>query len=297
MNDTKRGAAYVALLILAVLWGYNWVVMKIATQYAPPIEFAAMRLLLGAALLFAAMVALRKPLRPQHVRAYFWIGVFQSGGFIALATWAVMSAGAGKVSILSYTMPLWVAILAWPLLGERLHRRQAAAVGIAAAGIVMILDMSSHPPAFADIVAIVAGISWAIGVIITKRVHASDRVDVLSMTAWQMLFGGLVVGVIALIVPEGAIHWTPAFIGALSYNAVLASALAYLLFIFVLQHLPAREASMGTLSNPIIGIIAAWVQLGEKPSASEALGMLLVVAALALLALAPGEQQRVADNE
>jgi drug/metabolite transporter (DMT)-like permease len=297
MNDTKRGAAYVALLILAVLWGYNWVVMKIATQYAPPVEFAAMRLLIGAALLFAAMLAMRKPLKPERLPAYFWIGVFQSGGFIALATWAVISAGAGKVSILSYTMPLWVAILAWPLLGERLHRWQAAAVGVAATGIVLILDLSAHAPSVADGIAILAGISWAIGVIITKRVYASGSVDVLSMTAWQMLFGGIVVGLVAFIVPESPIHWTGAFIGALSYNAVLSSALAYVLFIFVLRHLPAREASMGTLSNPIIGIIAAWAQLGEKPSGSEALGMLLVVAALAMLALAPGEQQRVADNE
>jgi soluble P-type ATPase/uncharacterized membrane protein len=126
--------------------------MKVATEYAPPIEFAALRLLLGALLLFAAMIAMRKPLRPERPWAYFWIGVFQSGGFIALATWAVMTAGAGKVSILSYTMPLWVAVLAWPLLGERLRAMQGVAVGLAALGIVLILDLwGGQSSIFADI--------------------------------------------------------------------------------------------------------------------------------------------------
>lgn len=298
MRVSQRSAAFIALVVLAVLWGYNWVVMKVATEYAPPIEFAALRLLLGALLLFAAMIVMRKSLRPERPWAYFWIGVFQSGGFIALATWAVMTAGAGKVSILSYTMPLWVAVLAWPLLGERLRALQGVAVGLAALGIVLILDLSGgHGSIFADVIAIIAGISWAIGVIITKRLHVSDGVDVLSLTTWQMLFGGIVVGIIALIVPEGATHWTWTYAGALAYNAVFASAIAYLLWIFVLRHMPARDASMGTLANPIIGIVAAWLQLGEAPSTMEAIGMALVVAALVMLALTSGEQKRVADNE
>jgi drug/metabolite transporter (DMT)-like permease len=58
--------------------------------------------------------------------------------------------------------------------------------------------------------------------------------------------------------------------------------------------LPARDASMGTLANPVIGIVAAWLQLGETPNAWEAAGMGLVVLALAALAL---QQQRVTDDE
>src|SRR6185437_10770206 len=116
MRD-NRSLAYIALAGLALLWGYNWVVMKIAVQYAPPIEFAALRMLLGAAVLFAALLVTRKSLRPQRPPQFFWIGLFQSGGFVALATWAVLISGAGKVADLSYTMPLWVAIAGWPLLG------------------------------------------------------------------------------------------------------------------------------------------------------------------------------------
>ncbi|HLI96629.1 MAG TPA: EamA family transporter [Candidatus Baltobacteraceae bacterium] len=285
----------IALAALALLWGYNWVVMKIAIQYAPPFEFAALRLLGGAVVLFIALALLRKPLRPEKLWAFWWIGLFQSGGFVGLATWAVLTAGAGKVAVLSYTMPLWVALAGWPLLGERLRGRQIAALGLAIAGIVLILDFwGSHGSLFADAIALIAGVSWAAGVVISKRVQRTGSVDVLSLTAWQMLFGGIAVGIVALVVPERAIAWTPAFIAALAYNILGASALAYFLWVYVLQHLPARDAAMGTLANPVVGIVAAWLQLGETPNTSEAAGMGLVVVALAALAL---QQQGVSDNE
>jgi drug/metabolite transporter (DMT)-like permease len=285
---------YFALAALALLWGYNWVVMKIAVQYAPPIEFAALRLLLGSGVLFAALLVLRKPLRPQRVWPFVWIGVFQSGAFVALATWAVLISGAGKVAVLSYTMPLWVAVAGWPLLGERLHTVQIIALGIALAGIVLILDLGRAGSVFADGLALLGGVSWAGGVIISKRLQREGTVDVLNLTTWQMFFGGLVVGAAALAVPEHATHWSAVYAGALAYNVICASAIAYFLWVYVLQHLPARDASMGTLANPVIGIVAAWLQLGEKPSMTEAIGMGLVLLSLAALAL---QQQRVAYDE
>jgi drug/metabolite transporter (DMT)-like permease len=295
MQHEKRSGAFIALAVLALLWGYNWVVMKIAIRYAPPFDFAALRLLLGAVLLFAAMALLRKPLRPQKPWAFWWIGLFQSGGFVGLATWAVLTSGAGKVAVLSYTMPLWVAFAGWPLLGERLNRRQVAALAVAIAGIVLILDVwNARGSLLADGIALIAGVSWAAGVIISKRLQRTGTVDVLSLTAWQMLFGGIAIGIVALAVPTHGIAWTPTFIAALAYNAIGASALAYFLWVFVLQRLPARDASMGTLANPVVGIIAAWLQLKEIPDTWEAVGMGLVVVALAALAL---QQQGVSNNE
>jgi drug/metabolite transporter (DMT)-like permease len=53
----------------------------------------------------------------------------------------------------------------------------------------------------------------------------------------------------------------------------------------VLDVLPARDASMGTLANPVVGVLAGWFQLGEVPGALAALGMVLIVAGLLVLAL------------
>jgi drug/metabolite transporter (DMT)-like permease len=189
-------------------------------------------------------------------------------------------------------MPLWVAVLAKPVLGERLSARHVVALAIAAAGIVLILEFwNARGSLFADAIAILAGVCWAVGVVLTKRLQMHAKPDVLSLTTWQMLFGGIVVGIAALCVPSHVTHWTWIYASALAYNIVFASALAYLLWIFVLNHLPARDASLGTLANPVVGIVAAWVQLGEVPSRNEAVGMALVIVALAILAWAPARPE------
>lgn len=286
MQRRTHQYALLALAVLALIWGYNWVVMKIATQYAPPFEFAAWRLLGGAVVLFIAMIALRKPLMPQRPAAYLWIGLFQSGAFVGLATWAVVMAGAGKVAVLSYTMPFWVAALGWPVLGEKLRAAQIGAIAVALSGIVLIVSSGQARGSLgADAIAVAAGIAWAIGVVLTRRVQLHHKVDVLSLTTWQLFFGGVALAIVAAFVPHRATQWTTLYIAALAYNIVLASAFAYSLWIFVLRKLPARDASMGTLANPIIGIIAAWLQLGEVPSSSEAIGMTLIVLSLLGLAL------------
>jgi drug/metabolite transporter (DMT)-like permease len=266
--------------------------MKVAVAYAPPFQFAALRAFGGSVLLFGVMVAMRRPLRPRYPMAYLTLGLFQTAGFLGLVTWAIVTAGAGKISVLAYSMPLWVAIFAWPILGERLRPPQMLAVALAMVGILCIFDIAhAGGSLFADSIAVLGGISWAIGVIVAKRLQQRERVDLLELTTWQMFFGGAALVVIAFLVPAHATQWTAAYAGALAYNIVLATAVAYLLWLFVLDKLPAREASMGTLANPLIGILAAWLQLGERPTPLEGLGMLLVIGALVVLSLVAPRKQ------
>lgn len=283
---SRRQLALGALGILAFAWGYNWVVMKIAVGYAPPFVFAAMRTLGGSLVLFVVMALMRRSLRPQYPVAYCIFGVLQTSGFLGLVTWAIVDAGVGSVAVLSYAMPVWTAMLAWPLLGERLTTRALGAIVLAVLGIGCLLGPAVfHTGWRADLLALLAGISWAGGVVYAKHFTRTHPCDVLEMTTWQMCFGGVVLGVVALVVPASHIVWSSAFIFALAYNVVIATALAYLLWVFVLATLTARDASMGTLSNPIIGVFGAWLQLGERPTALDLVGMGCIVAGLGILAL------------
>jgi drug/metabolite transporter (DMT)-like permease len=92
--------------------------------------------------------------------------------------------------------------------------------------------------------------------------------------------------VIALLVPSHATTWSLPYVLAIAYNIVFAGALAYVLWIFVLDVLPARDAGMGTLANPVVGVLAEWCILGEAPTLLSGLGMALIVAGLVVLALA-----------
>ncbi|HUQ52594.1 MAG TPA: DMT family transporter, partial [Gammaproteobacteria bacterium] len=110
-----------ALALLALLWGYNWVVMKVAMQYVGPLDFAAMRGVFGTVLLFAVLLSVGAPLKPQHVGKTILLGLFQTAGFVGLISWALKSGSAGKSAVLGYTMPFWVIVFGWPFLPDRLR--------------------------------------------------------------------------------------------------------------------------------------------------------------------------------
>lgn len=284
-SANRRRLALVALVVLALIWGYNWVVMKIAVHDAPPFVFAAWRTLGGGLALLVAALSLRRRIRPQYPAAFFWIGLFQTGAFVGLVTWAIVSAGAGQVAMLAYTMPLWVSVIAWPVLGERLRWPHAVALIVALAGVALM--MGPHASfGLPELLALAAGLSWAIGIIVAKRLQTRERVDLFNLTMWQLLFGGIALALVALVVPEHPTVWSASYVAAVVYNILLATALAYFLWIFVLDELPARDASMGTLANPVVGVIAAWLQLGEVPTVWAAIGMALVLAGLLLLPFA-----------
>ncbi len=277
--------ASAALVALAVIWGYNWVVIKVGVRDASPFVFAACRTFGGGILLAIVTLCLRRPMRPQYPLQTFLIGFFQTACFVGLATWAVVSAGAGQVAMLAYTMPLWVSLIAWPVLGERIGVPQVIALLIAFAGVACMIGRL-HVNVLSDTLAVLAGITWAIGIVMTKRLQRKDRVDLFGLTMWQMLFGGAVLVAVALIAPSHATVWTPSYTFAVVYNIVIARALGYSLWIFALDVLPARDASMWTLPNPIIGALGAWLVLGEVPNRASLIGMGLIVLGLIVLTVA-----------
>ncbi|HET6655003.1 MAG TPA: DMT family transporter, partial [Gammaproteobacteria bacterium] len=80
--------------------------------------------------------------------------------------------------------------------------------------------------------------------------------------------------------------WSGYFIGALVYNALGATMIAWLLWLYILQRLPATISGLSSLIVPIIGVAAAWLQLGEQPNQAEGIGIILILVALGLLSLA-----------
>ncbi len=277
-------SALAALALLSLIWGYNWVMMKIALRDAGAVDFAALRTLLGALSLFVVLLWLRRPLRPVQAGTVFLLGLLQTTGFIGFSVWALESGGVGKTVVLAYIMPFWVLLLAWPLLHEKLRGLQWLAVATALVGLVLLLQpWSLRGTHFSNILAILAGVFWAISTILAKKLRQDANTDLLSLTAWQMLFGALPLVVVAVVLPGPPIQWTGNFIIALSYNVVLGGALAWLLWLYALKHLPAGVASLGMLATPAISVWVAAIQLGEHPDALETAGMLLIAAALALL--------------
>jgi drug/metabolite transporter (DMT)-like permease len=260
--------------------------MKVAVQYAPPFTFAALRVLLGAVCLFALLIGLRKPILPKEVVGTFAVGVLQTAGVYGLANWALVSGGAGKVSVLVYTMPLWTLLLAAIVLHERIQKLQWIAIALSITGLLLILDPSNlGGTTFSKFLALLAGLSWAAGAIIAKKLRQTIELDLLSFTAWQTLFAALPLALIALLTPAHPIQWTAPFIFSLVYNVVPGTAIATLLWLYILHNLSAGTAGLGILLNPVLAVLAAWIQLGERPGFLEAIGMGVIAIALLLNAI------------
>ena len=285
-NSTKL-KAFGALMLLSLLWGYNWVVMKYALLDSGPFQFGAMRTFLGSLCLMGVLLVLKKPLRPKEVPTLMLLGILQTCGFTGLIIWALVHGGAGKTAVLTYTMPFWVMVLAWPLLGEKIRGMQWVAVLSSLLGLVLIFDpLHLGGDLFSMSLAVIAGVFWALAVILAKKLHHREpNLDLISLTAWQMFFGSLPLVALAFWVEAPPIEWTPRLFAAIGFNAILCNALAWLLWLYALQRLAAGVASMTSMMAPLIGVLAAWIQLGEQPSSSEIVGMALIGVALIVISV------------
>ncbi|MGE5624438.1 MAG: DMT family transporter [Bacillota bacterium] len=297
MNTDARGgaaldgAALSALAFLTLVWGYNWVVMKIALQYAAPFTFAAWRSALGGLLLLAVLLLLRKPFWPRRPGRALLLGLLQTTLFIGLIAWALQQGNAGKSAVLAYTMPFWVILLAPFVLGERLKGAQWLAVALALLGLLLIFSPWKRAPDLpSSLMALAAGVAWALSVLVAKKMPVQGPWELLSLTGWQMCLGALPLMLIAWLVPGRATEWNGTLAWTLFYNVVPGNALAWTLWLFVVGRLSATLSGLASLATPVVGVLLGWLQLGERPAPAEACGMLLVFGALLLLSLAAAKK-------
>jgi drug/metabolite transporter (DMT)-like permease len=283
---SKRSSRYLplaALALLALIWGYTWVPVKIGVAYTSPFMFAALRTFPGGLLLLVLVAALGRPLRPKALRLTVLLGVLQTSGFMGLTTAALVSGGAGRTAILANTWQFWILLMAWPLLGERLRGAQWLSVLLALGGLILIIEPWKLHGILSSLLALAGAVSWAASSIVAKVLHRRHEVDLLSLTAWQTLFGSIPLVLLAVFLERGMPQWSGAFMLSLAYTVVAATGLGAFLWLFVLQEMPAGIAGLGTMGTPVVGLLASWAQLGERPTAVEIVGMIVILVGMGIL--------------
>lgn len=288
-----RRHRFLALIVLSLIWGYSWVVIKIALDYADPFSFSALRVALGAVCLFVVLPLSGRGVRPRRVPELVALGMIQTGGFVGLSMWAAAGGAPGRTAVLVFTMPFWTLLLAWLYLKESIPRYQWLTAIIAGAGLLFVLQpwtITGHTQS--KMLAVASGFLWGVSAIMVKRMQARAPMELLSMTAWQMLFGSVPLAAIAVLNPGMHVHWTAPFALALAFNAVATTAIGWWLWLYVLKVLPAGAAGMSTFSIPVIAMLASWLQLGERPDGVELTGLVLIATALFILTLIALRQHR-----
>src|SRR5512146_3254415 len=195
MTDTdSRRQALIALALMSLIWSLNWIVMKRAMLYIGPFDFSALRTTFGTVLLFALLWWRGESLAPPPLRDTILIGAAQTGAFQLLVQLSLVDGGAGKMALLAYTMPFWVIAFAWMLLGERPGPRQWFCLGLAAAGLVLVMEPWREIGSLHScLLALGGGGCWGLATVLTKRLFQRAAITPLRLTAWQALSGTIVV--------------------------------------------------------------------------------------------------------
>jgi drug/metabolite transporter (DMT)-like permease len=276
-------APIAAIVVMILVWGYSWVVMKIGLRYAHPFDFAAIRVGIGAAFLFLLVKFQHRPLALSNYRMAVVLGLLQVALFVALSHYALLHAGPGKTSVLVFTMPFWMIVFAHFLIHERMRGAQWLAVALAFAGLTLIVEPWRLTDPTGSLLAVAAGAVWAFSAVLSKK-WTTPGADPLLFTAWQLAFGFVALAVLALVHPHPGPQWTREFIVAVVFSAVFATGIGWWLWTYVLSHTPAGIAGLNSLGIPVVAVLASAIQLGERPPPNELAGMAAIGAALGLLA-------------
>jgi drug/metabolite transporter (DMT)-like permease len=286
VSVSTRRAAYVALVVLTAIWGSNWVVMKHALERADPVSFNIERTWVAVVVLFAVLLRQRRALLPASWAAVIVTGLFQTTINFGATTMALAGGGAGRTSVLVFTMPFWTLLLAWPVLGERVRGGQWVAIAFALAGLTLIVEPWGWQGALAPkLWAVLSGFGWASGTVAMKYFQRHRDFDLLNFIAWQMLVGVLPLTALPLFVELPGATWDASYGLLLLWTGAVSTGGGFLLWITVLRFLPAGTASLNMFAIPVIALVSSMAVFGERLTASEWLGIALIGTGLVVVSL------------
>ncbi|NBR28656.1 MAG: EamA family transporter [Betaproteobacteria bacterium] len=285
MNKTSHhGRTLPVIGALWLIWSYNWIVVKEGLQFSGPFDFSALRCIFGSAVMFAVLKFSGRSLAPPPLGRCFLLGLFQTTGFLCFSSWALVEGAVGKSAVLIYTFPFWTLLFARIALGERICGLQWLGVALAGTGLALLLEpWNAGGNQFSRILAVLSGVSWAISTIIAKHWRSRDDFDLLRVTTWQLLLGGIVCSAIAIAVPARPVVWNSYFFTLIAASGIVATAFGWMLWLHILKRLTAGVAGLGMMAVPALGVLFSRLHYGETFDRFEITGMLMLGVSLLVL--------------
>jgi drug/metabolite transporter (DMT)-like permease len=276
------------LVTVVLAWGITWPVNKVLLDTLPPLWMSAIRSGIAAAALIALSLALGSLVVPRRadLPVLLSITLLHMVGFVVLTAFGLQLVPTGRSVVLAYTTPLWVAPGARLFLGEPLTVRRLIGVTVGLLGLVVLFnplafDWADGKAVLGNLLILLAALLWA-GSIVHVRGHRWHATP-FALLPWEMLLATVIlvpVAWIAELVP--AVAWDARLTALLLYTSLPGSALAYWAVATAGRHLPAVTTSLGLLATPVVSIVVATLWLGETPTASLIVAVVLILGGVAL---------------
>lgn len=271
------------MLFLCIIWGFNFVIMKLGNDVFPPVLFAAFRFLLGAIVLFGFTYFKKIPLPgKRELKWYILCGVLQTTYFNIAIQISLNYISAGLTSVLTYSMPLFLSLMAHYFIpGEKLTVRKTGGILIGILGLFLAMDIRLGENLWAPILALSSAVTWALSSLIFKK--KLQGCDTVQFTTWQMGAGAIGLFLYSISFEHGQSHWSLMAVVYLLYSGILASALAFVIWSHILSKMEASKASISLLIVPVVGTLSGFLFLKEGLNAITLLGIILVLSGVWLV--------------
>ena len=283
-----RAEGLCLVLFTACTWGLTWPQSKFLLTMLPPFSMRTVCGLAGGAFAFAIAAARGERLMPPRDQWPLLLvySMLNYGLFVVLTTEALVYLPASVAVTITYTLPIWASILAWPMLGERLTIPRLLAILLGCGGVALMVGIGSAAFSWATlpgaIMGFVAAWLFGLGTVIAKK--RPLRLPPSTAVAWQGSIGTIPVLVLACWEDP---HWaavTHAGWISMAYIAALPLSIAYVAWFRALKLVPASTAAMTVLVSPMIGVIGSTLLLGEALGPRQLLALAMTLTGVALAA-------------
>jgi drug/metabolite transporter (DMT)-like permease len=275
----------VVLVLLTLVWGLNWPVMKLGVTAYPPLTFRALSMWLGLPVLALGLVVLKVPFRiPRHdwreLLSLTTTNMFVWHVCIILAVRPLTS---GRAAILGYTMPIFSAVIGAWFFASPLGRRAWTGVSAAALGVVLLLwheltHLAGRPVGV--LLALVAAAFWALGTQMLRRTRL--QAPALAISFWMTVLTAILMAVLATVFERS--QWTlpdATATGAILYNAVLIFGFAHAAWTYLARGLPPVASTLSVMLIPVLGVFSGALWLKEAVHWQDWAAVLLMMVAIA----------------
>lgn len=209
------------------------------------------------------------------------MAVFQTTGFQLLSQFSLQAGGAGKMVALAYTMPIWILLLSWPMLGQRPQMRHVMGMVPATLGLMLLIaPWEGMGGLLGSVLATLSGVSWALGAVFSKQLFERHRVELLNATVWQCLLGIVIVLPLSFLIPQRSVVTEWQMFSGVLYLGVIATGVGWLLWMAVVSRVSATVVGMSSLGVPALTVLLAWLLLDELPTLLELMGTGLILLGL-----------------
>jgi len=282
-SKLKTHSAVLAMAGVNVIWGAAFPLTKPALETIPPFTFALLRFGLALAVLLPlARGQTLALLRGPDGRRLAIMGLLGFCVAQLAQTLALSLSPASDIALLSTASPLWIALLAWLWLGERLGRRILIGFGLAIGGLALILWPQDGATAGAgrrllgDAIFLANGFTWACYNVMGKDMMA--RHAPLPATAAAGLVGltGLLPFAAGEWLSGQTPQWTLVGLAAVGYTGLLVTVLGFLVLFWAYSRVRAAQVAITMYLQPLAGVLVAWALLHEPLGGAFLAGAALV---------------------